>query len=250
MFIPDFVDVDTLSVELGEIFSEQGAESQASELVRFLTIERLNALLVITPRRQVLTRVSEWVDRLDQDSGGQGQRLFIYRLQNGKAIEIASVLSQVFGNEVAPTPVSAAELAPGLEPVQIGSAYELSQQTEEQLEEAPTPSPPVGVDEGLVISETSAIRIIPDEVNNALLIMATGREYAQILAALEELDVVPLQVLIEATIAEITLTNELEHGLEWVFQKSPGFGQGGCRCARSRCDRYRAPGSRLFLRPR
>ena len=64
----------------------------------------------------------------------------------------------------------------------------------------------------------SRVRVIPDEPNNSLLIMATNQEYQQILAALKQMDVVPLQVLVDVTIAEVTLGDDLKYGVEWYFK--------------------------------
>jgi len=58
---------------------------------------------------------------------------------------------------------------------------------------------------------------VPDIRNNAVVVSATPEEYRQIESALRQLDVTPLQVLIEATIAEVTLTDELRYGLQWFF---------------------------------
>ncbi len=64
------------------------------------------------------------------------------------------------------------------------------------------------------------VRIVADEKNNALVIFARPRDYRMIQDALQRLDVVPLQVLIEATIVEVTLNNNLQYGLQWFFNKS------------------------------
>jgi general secretion pathway protein D len=61
------------------------------------------------------------------------------------------------------------------------------------------------------------LRIVSDSRNNALIIYATPKEYELIDQAMQRLDVVPLQVLIEATIAEVTLNNQLQYGLQWAF---------------------------------
>jgi general secretion pathway protein D len=63
----------------------------------------------------------------------------------------------------------------------------------------------------------AGIQIVPDVRNNALVISATPEEYRQNETALRQLDVTPMQVLIEATIAEVTLTDELRYGLQWFF---------------------------------
>ena len=61
------------------------------------------------------------------------------------------------------------------------------------------------------------LRIVSDARNNALIIYANPKEYELIDQAMQRLDVVPLQVLIEATIAEVTLNNQLQYGLQWFF---------------------------------
>jgi general secretion pathway protein D len=67
-------------------------------------------------------------------------------------------------------------------------------------------------------TEQNGIRIVADARNNALVVYATPTEYATINAALEKLDIVPLQVMIEATIAEVTLNDTLKYGVEWFFK--------------------------------
>jgi len=61
------------------------------------------------------------------------------------------------------------------------------------------------------------IRIIANRRNNALLIYATPSEYAVIEGMLRKIDIIPLQVLIEATIAEVTLTDQLNYGTQFFL---------------------------------
>ncbi len=69
-----------------------------------------------------------------------------------------------------------------------------------------------------VLSEFVGLRVIPDEANNALVILATPGQYRTVEQTLRRLDVVPLQVLIEATIAEVTLNDDLRYGVQWFFE--------------------------------
>jgi general secretion pathway protein D len=62
------------------------------------------------------------------------------------------------------------------------------------------------------------IRIISNAVNNALLIFATPAEYSIIEGMLHKIDIIPLQVLIEATIAEVDLNNSLQYGTQFFFK--------------------------------
>lgn len=210
LFVPEFVEASTLAGELGHIFGGDG-QSPLSGLVKIVPIERLDALLVVSPRPEYLRRAEEWVERLDRDSGTTGQRLFVYRVENGKAADLAAVLNQVFQPREGGREPPKAQLAPGLEPVDIRSDTAAG-------EEAPVS----GTAEGLLIGVGPEIRIIADEANNSLLVMATGQQYRQVLRALKSLDISPLQVLIEATIAEISLTGDLSLGLEWFLKHRLG----------------------------
>ena len=235
LFTPDFVDAKTLASDLEKVFGDQ-SKGPLADLVKLAVIERLNALLVISPRREYLSKVAEWVDRLDQDRGGSGRRLFIYHVQNGKAADLAVVLQQVFEERAAEKAIPPPELAPGFEPVEISTQAPqvITQETEAAVTGAVAPQPTselaprvtTETREGLELSEGGEIRIIADEVNNALVIMATAAEYGQVREALKRLDIVPLQVLIEATIAEVSLTDDLSQGLEWFFKNKIGSRQG------------------------
>lgn len=66
----------------------------------------------------------------------------------------------------------------------------------------------------------SGISIVADESNNALVISATPSEIKRIRQILAQIDVIPVQLLLEATIAEVTLNDDLKFGVRWFFEKS------------------------------
>lgn len=68
----------------------------------------------------------------------------------------------------------------------------------------------------------SEVRVVADEENNSLMIYSTGMQYKTIKSALEKLDTPPTQVLIEASIVEVTLNDSLKYGLEWTFNGQLG----------------------------
>ena len=220
LFSPDFVDATTLAGDLRHIFGV----GPLAGLVRIIPIERLGALLVVSPRREYLAQAAEWIKRFDRSSGTVDQRLFVYAVENGKAADLALLLNQILEPQKAAAGVKPAQLAPGLVPVDIRSgAVAGANEGETPVASRPDKNEPSAVPgEGLFIGGSSQIRIIASEANNALLVMATAQQYRQILRALNELDVAPLQVLIEATIAEVTLTGELSLGLEWFFKNRLG----------------------------
>jgi len=66
------------------------------------------------------------------------------------------------------------------------------------------------------------VRVVADEESNALLIYSTGIQYRIIKTALEQLDQEATQIIIEASIIEVTLTDNLQYGLEWTFSNEIG----------------------------
>jgi len=230
MFTPDYVAAKTLAGELEKVLGT-GPKGPLAGLIRFITIDRLNGLLVVTARKQYLDEVRDWVARLDQANAGVGQRLYVYQVKNAKAVELAKVLNQVF-TEKAKAQSAPPRLAPGLEPATIRSADAQSQADTPQqpgtVAQKGNPAQPQGAEStrapgaGVELSRSSNVRIIADEPNNSLLIMATADEFKQVIAALRQLDLPPLQVLIEVTIAEVQLKDELSQGLQWFFNNNVG----------------------------
>lgn len=228
LFTPEFVDAKTLSEELSAMI---GAQSSPDAMVRLVPVDRLDALLVISPSRTYVDRIGKWIDRLDRDTGASGQRLFVYHVENGKAVDLAKVLGEVFQAQEEQR-IRAAQVAPGLRAEERASRIRTQPDDEAERGQATGESAPaaraVGVAAaGLSVTPGPELRIIADEVNNALLIMATAAQFRQVQSALRELDIAPLQVLIEATIAEVSLTGELSQGLEWFFKNHIGGSNSG-----------------------
>jgi len=235
LFIPEYVDANTLATDLEALLNDPQYGLMAG-LVRFIVVERLNGLMVVTPRAEHLARVREWVKRLDRDTGDASPRLFIYRVQNGKATDLAEVLTKLFTPDAGEIPE--AKLAPGLTPTTIGKRVAATTRklptppgTETPETNAPpkapeTPTAAAGDAGGIDIARTERVQVIADEPNNALLILARGTNYRQILTALKQLDVSPMQVLIEVTIAEVQLSDNLSFGVEWFFKNNFGSKSG------------------------
>ena len=225
LFTLEYVEARSLAADLSHIFGD-GAEGPLAGLVKIVPIERLDALLVVSPRPEYLTRAAEWIERLDRDSGAIGRRLFVYPVANGKAADLAEVLNQVFETKGTARTRDAppAQLAPGLEPVDIrgDDAIGESEETRPIVRQTNENRPEAQPDDGVFVGGGAEVRVIADDINNSLLIMATGQQYRQVLRALKTLDVVPLQVLIEATIAEVTLTDDLSLGIEWFLKNRLG----------------------------
>lgn len=179
--------------ELQSIFSGYGLSASASA-IRFLPLERLNAILAISPAPEVFAEVEEWIRRLDQPTPDVGLRNFVYMVQNAKASDLRDILIELYGGQV-PRPQAVpqvTEAAPSpLVPAQAAPAK--------------APEAPARIQ--------GEIRVLADEKNNALIIQATSHDYEIIERTIKELDILPRQVLIDAKIYEVALTGDLSLGL-------------------------------------
>ncbi len=216
LFTLQSVDVNTAFGELEKLFGDKNLGPLAGA-VRIIPIERLNALLVVTPQAKFLEQARSWVERLDRPgTGGGGQRLYVYQVQNGKAEQLAGLLNDVFSKKGAAGKATApAAIAPGATPAEVKSTEPAAAPGK-----AATPvAAPAAAISGDSVSLPQDVRVIADKDNNALLILASPSDYESIEAAVRKLDTAVRQVLVEVTIAEITLKDELKYGLEWYFSK-------------------------------
>lgn len=224
LFTPRNVDAKTVAKELEVIFGLTVKQSGAGA-IRIVPIERINAVLAIAASAGSLREIESWVDRLDKGAENVDTRIFVYYVQNGRATDLAAVLTNLFGEGGEATSGRQGSRRTESDPGRSISVGTGNVQAAALDRNAPPPSASGGAgladmglsDPGIKLSG-GGMRLKADEVNNALLILATPREYRVIEAALAKLDIPPLQVMIEAVVAEVTLTDELKYGVQWLFQ--------------------------------
>ena len=222
----------------------QSAGQQANPLtglIRVFPVERLNALVVVTPRSHLLTQVETWIRRLDRPMDALESSLFVYPVQNGSAMHLAEMLNGLFGSGAG---AQGKGVASGSAPQQFGGATGLSgtagasgtgksgSGAQASVGGAAMQASATGL--GASNAPTNAVsqldgnvRVVADEKRNALLIRAPRTEYRRIEKALRELDKAPTQVLIEASIVEVSLTGNLAYGVEWYVQNNMSGGREG-----------------------
>lgn len=223
-------DAKSVVLDLEKVFGE-AQKGTPGGVIRFVPIERLNAVLAISPQAEYLRRAEEWVDRFDQDSGEGGAQLFVYQVRHGRAVDLAGVLSSAFSLDSSRAGQRRAGAAESVAP--NVPAVELRRERSDAAQPGPgqpgvAPNVPGGMpaeavstaaDDGAAAIGRGPVKIIADEAKNAVVVVSTPRQWRVIEAALRKLDTMPLQVLIEATIAEVTLTDELRYGLQWFFEE-------------------------------
>ncbi len=181
-----------------------------ASLVRILPIEHLNAILVVSSRAGYVDDLRGWVEKFDRGRDTAAPRVFVYHVQHGRAADIAATLSRALGSrrgdgggapETGGLQEAAAAPAAGANPLLGGLTAG-------------------GLSQGGAANDTpfGDVRITADETNNALLIVTTAEKYRLVEQALQQLDAVPLQVMLEACVAEVHLTNQLQYGLQYYFR--------------------------------
>lgn len=198
-----------------------GGSSMLKGLLRTVTIARLNSILLIGTTTAALREGELWLYRLDRPGQHVGRSLYVYPVQNAKAVELAEILNQVFAAAHAQRPEDTpAALAPGTQPVRI-TGDEAAEESPRRAETTRR-SQAVPAGAGVALPATDSIEIIADDTRNALVILAEPQNYRMVEAAIRKLDIVPLQVLIQAGIVEVTLTDEFNFGVEWFFRNALG----------------------------
>lgn len=256
LFTPAHVDAGKIIEELQQIFNRTSGEGKADEnsFFRFIEIERMNAVLAITHNAKYLQDIESWVFRLDRTNPEASGGVNVYRAQHVSAVDLANTLSNIFGTGTGRGSRSAS-IASGRRSMSASNSSSGGSSSNNSSSSSSSSSGTSaagatgssGSDRTLSDrkqggssgsnsiasnsfgsggvnnnSEMAKVRIIPDEGNNALIIVANSEEYAKIHRILKELDVLPLQVLIDATIVEVTLNNDLKYGIQWYFSHNNG----------------------------
>jgi general secretion pathway protein D len=238
---------ETMIGELERIFeTNEGGVGQG--VVRFQPISRMNAVMVVTKNAKLLAETTQWVQRLDR-SDTSGTTLRTYRLKHGNATQVARILNNIFVSQRSGSTVDqpANQIAPGAERAQsrldsldrggsasarsgnasqsasanqgsnrVAAAFESFSDRKGDEEDA-SGAASVGSSGSLPRSTFQNVRITADTANNSIVVYSNQEDYRTIERAVRDLDRPRLQVAIEATVAEVTLTDDLQYGIQWFL---------------------------------
>ena len=213
------VDVESITAELTTIFGME-AESPLAGMFRFVSLERLASVMVITPQEAYLEKARKWIETLDRGAAGSGVQLYVYRVKNLEAQVLADYLSQLFGGQTSSPRqnTSRGTLAPGLQEAQRSSISDFNTNRQSANDRGLQGNRSTG---SVVSTEEGEIRITSVIETNSLLIQATQNQYSSIQAAIERIDQEPLQVLIESQILDVELNEDLQFGVNWYLTNNP-----------------------------
>ena len=204
---PAFISADQLAPKLVEALRAEGLAASTTvapgSAIIVLPVSAANILLVFAPTEQMLDHVIQWAKTLDQPNpSSSSDSIFYYPVQNTKAADIASVLNGSSGGG-----------GNGAMPLTMGSSEQPAN------EAGTTTAPQAGAK---VAQTTTGNHITVDVSRNALVFRGDPAEWQRMLPLIKQMDRPTRQVMIEVTIAEVTLNDSTQFGLNWLANDSHG----------------------------
>jgi general secretion pathway protein D len=253
IYQPKVATAEELAQEMTKVMQSFASSSPQSDnfAAQFVALPRINQLLVISHSEAAWTYAKRWLDRIDVVAEGPGRRIFIYPVENGKATELADVLTQALGQpttgrrdttrtlqELHRSTPGGTNPTPGRGTTGTGSfgtSGSFGQQSQPLGAYAAVPAPGQVAPSPVVPSpatplpptvprppaqtpqaqqQQEQLRIVPDPATNSLIIYGTVQEFQNIKNILKDLDAVPRQVLIEAMILQVDLNDTESLGVD------------------------------------
>lgn len=184
---------------LGNMLAAQGipirnAVTQPGAGIYMFVIDELNALVVVSPQKAWQSFVQTIVAEVDvPEAAGKGSQVYIYNLKNARAQEIGNVIGQILGQSVSSSKAGLGGGAAGAQS-QVSTGASVSAPTADALK---------------------GLSVIVDDKTNALVFVGDANVYQGILPLLKSLDRAPRQVMLEVTIAEVSLNDTSALGIIW-----------------------------------
>lgn len=223
-------DVKTVAADWEKIFPANS--NPFAGLLRVIPIERMNAVLLISPQRDMIVEARQWLERLDKGSdAGGGSRLYVYNVLFSQAEKLQVILQQAISGRantaqatVAPGQIANTLTAPvspiaGQGLVQPGNTINNAQQAAANAQRPFTTATGTANNQAIGLARNATV--IADKDRNALLIVATPSEYAAIESAIKKLDTAPKMIAIEVQIAQVALDGAFSLGISGMFSGKP-----------------------------
>ena len=185
---PAFWSADKLTTQLLEVLTAEGYSvgvgGSTNNSIKLIPVRALNTIIVFCTDDVVMRHVMEWATELDQPGQKlESKGIYYHPVYNTKAKDLAEIIGQLLG-----------AAGGGSTQTKMASALQNGGVT--------------ATGGGANADQNSNVvnqQVIVDEGRNALIFQGTAEEYAQFRSLVDQMDRAPLEVLIEATVAEITL---------------------------------------------
>ena len=216
--------------DLERVFGES-SKTPVAGMFRFMPLESANAVMAITSQPKYLDDIRQWIDRIE--GGSSEGRLFSYELKYIKARDLADRLAEVFGGGAQGGGRDEASLMPGLESTEIRDSSVDDKGSTSNATIGSGGSGGSGGRDGASLpgarSGNGRVNLRVDGIDvgvsaiedtNSLLVRASPAQWKSIREVIDRLDVMPMQVHIEAQVVSVALTGALQYGVSWFFDNA------------------------------
>lgn len=214
---PLYLPAELLAKELREVLAGQGIAVKGGAgtggVVTFVPVTSANALLVFSESETALKAVREWADRLDQpseDSAGGG--IYLYAARHTTVQTLLPVLQSLMG---------AGNASAGGVPAQPAST------ANNDMSRASGSGAAAGAAPAVAGFSGPGGQVAVDPVRNVIVFQGDAQRWRALQGVLARLDQPARQVVIEVTVAEVTMTDEFSHGVEWALRNISADGMSG-----------------------
>ena len=219
------VDVETIIEELQRVMPIIGlpavfdsAKAEGTE-IKIAGIPRLQVIVVSAPMVEAIKEVERWIKTLDSEDIGEQEHMFFYNVKHGTIEGLRAALDTFFMTDGAKSSTTKKKST-------SSKAGNTSSRTSRSSTSRSTSKKNQSDSDSRSTVFDEAVTIYEDTFQNRLVIRTTPRTYALIKAMLERIDIPPLQVLIQASIVDLTLTEGLEYGFRYAVDNGSGQGAG------------------------
>lgn len=194
--------------------------------VKIVDDDRTNILIILT-RPENMSFFEKVIQVLDVETAPD-VLVKVFRLESAIAKDIAGMLNDLIG---ASTTKDDAKSAPGATPgatpeavPATGGGEALRAYVQRREAAASSPAEPGKSKVGRLSTEN--VKILSDERTNSLIIMASKSDIAALQDIIRDMDIMLSQVLIEVVILSVTLSDELQTGVDWVQRALVSYNEG------------------------
>ena len=192
---PEFLEADAMVNDLRSVLAAEGYQVEIGDgltSVILVPLESVNKLVAFAAHRETLRHIEQWARALDEEQQQSIEdAVFTYQVLHTQAEEMTETLDGILGGG--------------------GGGMRRAEDSDE--------------DDRPRQASVGGGRIVVDKNRNMLLFRGSGKEWGEMLAVIKELDKPVPSVLIEMLVAEVTLSDEQESGIEWLFRSSLGGGR-------------------------
>ena len=215
-YSPAYWNVGELRQELRSLLEAEGWQASVSaslpKTILMLAVDYSNDLMVFTRSREARERVNYWLKELDQPTPqGDVPQLFVYSVENLDAQLLASTVNQVLSGQNSAASVGRPSNVLSGQGIGAGGSFGRQAGVNSQGTANANGN---GNGDGL---PSAGARLVVDTIGNRLIYSGTASDYQRLLPLLRQLDTAPAEVLIEVTIADISLNRAIDFGVEWAI---------------------------------